>query len=304
MKFIVTRCPICGSGNNYTLVYRENFREEDLNKDVFSARRLPDRIHYRIVRCNRDGLLRSNPILDNLSIIDFYKKSRFTYESEIGNLIASYLSVLDHVLVNLNKSARILEVGCGNGFMLKALCDRGYKNVFGIEPSIDAVQRSDAAVKDRITPDVLKPGIFPESTFDLIFCFQTFDHIQDPNSFLRLCHQLLAQKGSILIFNHDIDSLPVRILREYSPVIDIEHTYFYSGETLKKILEIDKFRIIKFFSASNLVSLRHLVWLMPFSISLKKIILNLKNGLFQKVLNSRIRIKLGNLCIIAVKNAR
>ncbi len=63
-----TRCAICGTLGNIATVYESNFRAADLTSEVFSARRSPDRLHYRIVRCRACGLLRSDPVLSAAAI--------------------------------------------------------------------------------------------------------------------------------------------------------------------------------------------------------------------------------------------
>ncbi|OGW75838.1 MAG: hypothetical protein A2Z72_04210 [Omnitrophica bacterium RBG_13_46_9] len=303
MELYATRCAICDSEECYTVLYRKNFKESDLSIDLFSARRLPDRIHYQIVRCNKDGLIRSNPIIDQESIYDLYGKSRFTYEQEIENLTISYLDALKGVLPKLSVDAKILEVGCGNGFILKALYKKGYKNVFGVEPSSEAVTKADKEIREKITIDVLRPGIFTPNTFDFIFFFQTLDHIGDPGSFLRICHNLLPSRGYILAFNHDIESLPLRMLGSRSPIIDIEHVYYFSKKTITKIFEKHGFSLIKVYSPADVISLRHIIWLSPVFKRLKIRLLSLEKGIFHRILNKKIRIRVGNLCMIATKTA-
>jgi len=301
MKMIKTRCALCNSEDDYTVLYRENFRESDFNTDIFSARRAPDRVHYRIVKCTNDNLIRSNPILEASHLSTLYKGSRFRYEEEVGNLIATYLDALAPVLRGLPKEAKILEVGCGNGFLLKALYEQGFENVYGLEPSADAVQKADEKIRQNIIADILRPGIFARGTFDLICFFQTFDHIQDPNSFLKLCHALLLPGRFIVSYNHDIESIQSRLLKEKSPIIDIAHTYFYSKETMKRVFEKSRFEVISVSAPSNVVSLRHLMRLLPFASGLKTAALETHNNIMHRVMKLTVRMKLGNIRLVARK---
>jgi SAM-dependent methyltransferase len=234
-------------------------------------------------------------------ISSLYKDSKFKYNEEIENIAVSYLETLRYVLCRLPKTARILEAGCGNGFVIKALYGMGYKNIFGIEPSSDAVQKADPLIKNKIVADIFKPGIFQPNSFDLIYFFQTFDHIQHPNDFLNLCYSLLLPGGNILAFNHDVDSLPVKILREKNPIIDIEHPYLYNKKTIRKIFEKNNFQTIKIYSPYSVISFRYLVWLTPLWKPVKLWMLNLKDSFLGALLRKRIKIMLGNLCIIAIK---
>ena len=51
IDLVPTRCAICGAEGNAVELYPANLDFEAFNPSVFSARRLPDRIHYRMVKC-------------------------------------------------------------------------------------------------------------------------------------------------------------------------------------------------------------------------------------------------------------
>lgn len=301
MKLIQTQCAICHSYNNYQIIYRSNFTRENFNADIFSARRLPDRVHYQIVKCNEDGLVRSNPVLDEYNLSKLYQKSKFTYEDEINNLIGSYIRPIQTLLAHLSKKAYILEIGCGNGFMIEKLYKQGYKNVFGVEPSIDAVKKAPKIIQSQIKINILKRNLFPEATFDFIFFFQVFDHIFDPNEFLDICYYLLKKDGFILAFNHDVDSFSSKLLGEKSPIIDIEHTYLYTTKTITKIFKKHKFKVQKIYSPINIISLRHFLWLLPLPRTIKKNITRIKKTFVSDILDISFPIQLGNMCLIAQK---
>lgn len=295
---IQTTCAVCGSQKNYQVLYSANFSAEDLNKEIFSARRLPDGSHYQIVKCTNDGLIRSNPIFEPSKITKLYQDSKFTYEQETENLETTYLIALQPILKKIRKDDNILEIGCGNGFILKKLYQMGFKKCFGIEPSYEAASKADEKIKPNIIVDILKPGILNNKKFKFIFFFQTLDHIPDPGKFLNQCYKLLVKSGYILAFNHNVESLSSKLLGEKSPIIDIEHTFLYSPDTIKKLFEKYNFQPINIYSPVNTISLKHLIWLLP----LPKLI---KRGLLLSTPPSiNLRLKLGNLCIIARKLER
>lgn len=302
MKLVDSRCPICGSYEDYAVIYKKNFDLADFNKDIFSARRLPDRIHYQIVRCNKDGMVRSSPTPEGAVIDGLYRQSKFTYDDEVGSLTATYINALKDVLGVIPKDANILEVGCGNGFILSALRNMGYKNVFGVEPSADASAKASAEIRANIVTDVLASGTFNTNTFGLIFFFQTFDHIHDPNSFLKICYNIAAPGARIMAFNHDIESPQARMLKERSPIIDIAHPYLYSVDTIKKVFERNGFKPVKAYSPYSIVSLRHLIRLVPMPAVLKKALLNAKPMALKALLDKKMKIKLGNICLVAEKS--
>lgn len=293
---ISNACAICGSSKNFKVLYQANFSEKDLNIDVFSARTIPARCHYRIVKCKEDGLVRSHPIIPHPRLNELYKESEFNYEEELQNLTLTYFKALKPILAKVSKKDYLLEIGCGNGFLLKALYKMGYKNIFGVEPSLEAVIKADKDIQRKIKVTIFKPNLFKKSKFKLIFFFQTLDHIPNPKKFLKECHRLLAQGGFILAFNHNIDSLEVKLFRDKSPIIDIVHPFFYSPRTIKMLFEKYSFLPLRIYSPTNILSLRHLIWLLPIPKNIKNRLLRI--GVLAKL---KLSLKLGNICIEAQK---
>lgn len=297
---IQTSCAICGSLENFEVLYPANFKEDDFNTSIFSARRLPDRVHYQIVRCQKDGLIRSNPILEPEKLEQLYKISKFTYIEELANLTKTYMQVLKKVLNSLKSDAKILEIGCGNGFLLNYLYQNGYTSVFGVEPSKDAVNKASEKIKVNIKVDVFKKNLFKVNSFDFIFFFQTFDHVHNPNEFLKEAFRILKPGGYILSFNHDIESFQAKLFKSRSPIIDIEHTYLYSPKTMKQIFEKNGFKVVDIYPSINYISIKHLVWLLPLPKNIKLSIIN--GNILKGLLKLRLGLNLGNVVLTARKN--
>ncbi|MBT4651912.1 MAG: class I SAM-dependent methyltransferase [Candidatus Pacebacteria bacterium] len=297
MKNHNVKCAICDCTKNYKILYSQNYQDSDLNKKVFSARRLPDNIHYQLVRCNDCGLVRSTPVAENAILNDLYKKSKLNYSGEIKNLTKTYIRVINPVLNKLNKKSSILEIGCGNGFLLEEIYKLGYSNVQGFEPSIDAVKNLSQHLSSRIINSYFRPNLIKSKKFNLIVVFQTLDHIPNPNQFLVECYKILKPNGYIFAFNHNVDSVSARLLGEKSPIFDIEHTFLYNPTTIKRIFEKNGFLVESVTKPWSTLSLKHLIWLFPFSKNIKKKLLK-KNSPFY---NIHFKIPLGNLAITAKK---
>lgn len=297
MKKHNVACPICGTFNNYQILYPQNYRDRDFTVEVFSARRLPDKIHYQLVSCLRCGLVRSTPVISNDELNHLYQDSKLTYDREVNNLTETYVSALKIILNKLEKKAVILEIGCGNGFVLQALEKKGYKNVFGVEPSKDAVEKS-GKLKSRIVQSFFKKNLFKRETFDLIFIFQTLDHIPNPTEFLDECYRVLKSGGYIFAYNHNVDSFTAKIMGEKSPIFDIEHTFLYNLKTIRTIFENSNFNVLSVIEPWNTLSLKHLIWLLPLPKKIKKVLLAQNSSLF----HLNFKIPLGNLAITAQKS--
>jgi hypothetical protein len=81
-----TYCAICGPVTPAEELHPPTFDESSFNRRVFSARRLPDRLHYRMVRCRSCDLVRSDPVADQATLSRLYERSGFDYASEIPHL--------------------------------------------------------------------------------------------------------------------------------------------------------------------------------------------------------------------------
>ncbi len=294
-----TRCAICGSEGNSREVYPANFDLEALNPAVFSARRLPDRVHYRLVKCNECGLLRSDPIADPALLAQLYHDSTFTYNEEVADLkrtYGRYLARLDRLGVRKDS---LLEVGCGNGFFLEQALAQGYRNVRGVEPSRSAVDQAAPAVRGSIVCGLMGPGLFPAAEFDVICLFQVFDHVPDPGALLDACFAALRPGGMVLSINHNTAAVSARILGERSPIIDIEHTYLYNPSTMSRIFSAHGFQIREAGSVWNHYALRYLVRLLPLPSKPKQAAL----GWLQRsrIGKFRMSVPLGNLYLVAEK---
>lgn len=294
-----TICAICGVEGSATKLYPSNFSMGALTPAVFSARRLPDRIHYRMVRCNNCGLVRSDPIVPPDVLSRLYSKSTFDYDEEVGNLKLCYGRYLNSLArYNVKKDA-LLEIGCGNGFFLDEAVKKGYINVSGVEPSIDAVDRADPQIRPLIVCNIMQAGLFNSDQFDVICMFQVLDHIPDPKKLLEECFRIVKPGGLILCINHNVESISSKILGERSPIIDIEHTYLYSPKTLPRLFSETGFDILSIGYALNIYSPHYIARLLPLPKVIKESVLKiLKTGWIR---NLRMTVPLGNIYLVAQK---
>lgn len=260
LKFKQSCCPLCGRRDD-TVLY-EAHHAKQYTYTIFSARRKPDRIYGRIVKCRHDGMVRSDPIIDPSLINTYYAQSVVTYKNEQKNLITSYMHVVAPVLKSLRHDACIVEIGCGDGFFLEAL--HGFRNKYGVELSASARAQSVASLRKRI---VKRLEDIPED-IDAIFLFQTLDHIPYPNNFLSLCYKRLKKNGYIVSVHHDVESIQAKALGKRSPIIDVEHTHLYSKKTTKELFEKNGYKIHKIWNTWSYISLAHLTHLLGFSLPL------------------------------------
>lgn len=118
----------------------------------------------------------------------------------------------------------ILEIGCGEGALLRALAERG-ADVVGVDPG--AGEQADA----RVIAEPFRPALF-DRRFDAIIHYAVLEHIADPVASIRDQLGLLADGGS-LVFSVPDCSLPVTH-GDISMLIH-EHWSYFTGESLAAV---------------------------------------------------------------------
>jgi SAM-dependent methyltransferase len=248
---IKTNCIICGKKEKIKELFPATFGSSDINQKTYSARRVPDRVHYRMVKCDNCGLVFSSPILPPDKITGLYKKSECTYTDQVIYIANTYLKLFSEIKNYLPQKPKVLEIGCGDGFFLKALFDLGIKSVFGVEPGKDMVKNAAVEIRKNIKSDIFKKRQFPAKTFDLVCCFHTLDHLTDPALFVKEAYAILKPGGIVLVVTHDTEGLSVSLFGERSPIFDIEHIYLFSKPTISKLFEMYGFNTL---TSKNLVN--------------------------------------------------
>ena len=292
---------MCTEKQQVKTLYPATFDAKNISKGIYSARRKPDKIHYRILRCERCSLVFSSPILPTKKIANFYRKSLCNYKDQIPYLIKTYFGIVDQIKKDLPKDPKVLEVGCGNGFFLKALVDLDFtSNIFGVEPSSKMVIEADSVLRSKIKVNIFKSDLFPRNNFDLILCFHTLDHMFDPKEFVKGTYSMLKKNGYVVVVVHDTEGLSVKLFGEKSAIFDIEHIYLFNKETLRKIFTRNSFKVIKVFNLVNNYPLNYWMQMSGFPHIVKKYAKFVFDTL--GIGKRGISIPAGNIALIAKKN--
>jgi SAM-dependent methyltransferase len=269
VRLLPTRCAICDGSSASRELYPASLDLSAFTPEVFSARRLPDRVHYRLVKCSTCGLVRSDPVLEAEAMAMLYRSSTFDYGEELAGLRITYGAAIDELALRRPERRGLLDIGCGNGFVLGLARERGWGEVRGVEPSHDGIEKAPEDLRDAIVCDIMRPGLFAAESFDAVTLFQVLDHIPDPVALLEECRRVLRPGGVVLALNHNVAAVSARLLGRRSPIVDVEHTYLYSPETMRRLFTKAGFEVETVGPVRNTYSLAYLVHLAPIPRALK-----------------------------------
>jgi len=105
--------------------------------------------------------------------------------------------LIDHFGLH-NKN--ILEIGCGCGWFLRLLCERGANHGIGVDPTVPK-QGLEAAgdgtvrfIRDYFTDK------YADLPFDFICCLSVFEDIPRPQSFLQMVRRMIGDRPEVGVY--------------------------------------------------------------------------------------------------------
>lgn len=152
-----------------------------------------------ICRCDDCGYLFDNPRPAEEEIIAYYSRPKqydvwLEKEADRDRLWRRRLQkVLKH-----NKPGTLLDVGAGVGQFLQ-LAIPYFTGVYGTEVSVSAISLAESKYGLKLVRAQIEDADFSGMKFDNICMFHVLEHVPDPGTVLRRCHDLLAPDGLLFI---------------------------------------------------------------------------------------------------------
>ena len=128
-----------------------------------------------------------------------------------------------------DRSATVLDIGCGTGALLVRLREQGYTNLAGIDMVPPAPIRG-----LRFHALDLDLPVFPlaDQSVDLALAVEVMEHVENAGAFLAEVHRVLAPTGSLLLTTPNLHSVEARLrllllgkLKQFDSIGDPTHIY-------------------------------------------------------------------------------
>lgn len=236
-------CPVCNNAEFQTL-----FSKADLD----------------FVKCRGCGLVYINPQPSDDEINALYSKDYYnpwglerSYSRVAEMKIATFRARLTAVEKFMAKG-RVLDIGCATGFFLEAARERGW-DVFGVElsPFSSAIAQARFG-NDRVFRGELAEAVYSEGFFDVVFMSDLIEHVKDLNGFMEELRRITKDKGIAAIATPNTESLSYKVMKRHWPHLKLEHLYYFSPATIKRLLEEHGFRLLYVTPASKALSLSYI----------------------------------------------
>ncbi|MBF2054083.1 MAG: class I SAM-dependent methyltransferase [Candidatus Sericytochromatia bacterium] len=157
------------------------------------------------------------------------------WRSSAWQLLQPFDNLLALQGLGLQRQHRILDVGCGQGQLVLALQELGFKQVLGIDPFAEA----SAHVR------VLAIEHLAEGNWDLICFHHSLEHLPDPLATLQVAVLRLAPRGRLLIRVPTVDSWAYRYYGPHWVQWDPpRHLYLFSRQNMQRFAELLDLRLV------------------------------------------------------------
>jgi SAM-dependent methyltransferase len=183
------------------------------------------------VRLCRSCLLGFNATrLDDEALREIY--DNYLYISPMKGIGRSkYVGMIETLTTTYAPSARLVEIGCSEGYLLNELRKAGFTNLTGVEPGPQGDEARGLGFD--VIDGYFDASMFPAGSVDGFYLMHVFEHFPDPFAVLRSMIRALAPGGAITIEVPDLDGF------------HHQHLYFYTLPFMRRLCHDHGLRVVR-----------------------------------------------------------
>jgi 2-polyprenyl-3-methyl-5-hydroxy-6-metoxy-1,4-benzoquinol methylase len=227
------KCNLCGADDTKFMFYvrDRNSKEKKL---------------FNLVKCRRCGFVYLNPRPGKEEIKKYYPP---WYHSRAQTKVVNIektkiwgipwkeaMQKKTEPILRYKKEGRILDIGCGDGSLLKFMKELGWQT-YGVDFNKASSRYARDVLGLNVSSKRLEEANYPEGFFDIIILFHVLEHLPDPLATLKKVHLLLSENGFLLIEVPNFGSFESLVFRsKWIGIAAPLHLYHFTPRTLRIIL--------------------------------------------------------------------
>ncbi len=225
------RCPACGHG---------------APEEAFAAHE-PG---FRILRCPDCGLGRTWPAVPEDKIGGWYPESYYgrgnvRFNALFERLIRLFRRRRAAVIYNRVPRGPVLDVGCGRGFLLSFLRERGYEP-HGVEFSDTAARHARETLKLPVAVEDFASSPIEHGRYNAIIFWHSLEHFSNPVGAVARAAEALKPGGVLAVAVPNFGSFQARLFGPKWFHLDVPRHYFHFTEkSLEAILARHRLRVVQ-----------------------------------------------------------
>ncbi len=204
--------------------------------------RAPDRLHgrqeqYTLLRCPACSLVWLSQPPKPTEMHRHYTGEYDRLISAAGQNSPGRWRARNAALAQYKQSGALLDLGCSSGAFLQTL--RGHSwDLFGIEMSAESARQAQEKSGAQVFVGDILDAKFPPASFDVITCFDVFEHLYEPRRVMAKVAEWLKPGGIFYVLVPNIESAEGHVFRSYWQGLELpRHLFHYSPASLKFLAE-------------------------------------------------------------------
>jgi SAM-dependent methyltransferase len=97
------------------------------------------------------------------------------------------------------RGKRVLDIACGEGYGAAALARAGASSVVGVDLSAEVCEHARRKYGLDARPGDAQAIPLPDRSVDVVVSFETIEHVERPDTFLRECARVLVPEGTLIV---------------------------------------------------------------------------------------------------------
>ena len=206
---------------------------------------------FEIVRCAQCDAVMTRPVPRAEELGRYYPK--VYYRSSDGTRFPGAVEFLQRLLYASRarqvermlggRAGRVLDVGCGPGWLLKAFERRGWE-AKGTELSVEAAAFAREGLGLDVESRELEDLAFPEDSFDAVILWHVLEHLPAPEAVLREVARILKPGGVLFLGVPNWGSPESQSSGPAWFQLDVpRHLNHFTAERLEGLLEANGFHL-------------------------------------------------------------
>lgn len=199
---------------------------------------------FDLVKCRACGLVYVNPRPAAGSIGEFYPDNYYPrpagaveIDSSVKNELRKISQTRYRMFERFKTRGRALEIGCGDGYFLDFLRDKGWQ-VSGVEMSALAARYGQKSLGLEIFNGKFDDYFGQAGAFDVICLYEVLEHLHDPTAALKKMKGLLKDDGLIIFSVPNYNSLMRPVYGASWYFLDVpRHLYQFTARSLRQMAE-------------------------------------------------------------------